>query len=91
MFNVNLALLNMMPIPILDGGHILFSLIEWIRRRPVSIKVMSAVQTVAIVLMIGLFLFISSRDVLREIRGSSAPKHGKAEPLQFAEPVEAKN
>lgn len=86
MFNVNLALLNMMPIPILDGGHILFSLIEWIRRRPVSIKVMSAVQTVAIVLMIGLFLFISYQDGRRVIKGNSSPKEGKTEELQFADP-----
>lgn len=91
MFNVNLALLNMMPIPILDGGHILFSLIEWVRRRPVSIKVMSAVQTAAIVLMIGLFLFISYRDVLRVGKSGDSPKEGTGK-IQFADPApESKN
>jgi regulator of sigma E protease len=92
MFNVNLALLNMMPIPILDGGHIVFSLIEAIRRRPVSVKIMSAVQTVAFVLMIGLFLFISYRDVLRVGRGSGSSKQEKSDDVQFSEAAgEVKN
>ena len=36
--NVNLALLNLLPLPVLDGGHITLSLIEAVRRRPVSAK-----------------------------------------------------
>ncbi len=37
-FNVNLALINLLPIPILDGGHIVLALIEGIRRRPINIR-----------------------------------------------------
>jgi len=89
-FNVNLALLNMMPIPILDGGHIMFAIIEWIRRRPVSFKVISAVQTAAFIIMIGLFLFISYRDVLRVGKGNG--QQDKSGPVEFPESApEVKN
>ena len=36
--SVNLGLINLLPIPVLDGGHLLLFLIEWIRRRPVSVR-----------------------------------------------------
>jgi regulator of sigma E protease len=61
--NVNLAILNMLPIPVLDGGHILFGLIESIRRRPLSIRVLEAVQGVCTLLIIGLIAYISIFDV----------------------------
>jgi regulator of sigma E protease len=60
--NVNLALLNMLPIPVLDGGHITLALIEGIRRRPVSIKIIGAIQTSCAVLIIGYMLFITFFD-----------------------------
>ena len=43
--NVNLALINLLPLPVLDGGHITLSLIEAIRRRPVSARILNSVQT----------------------------------------------
>jgi membrane-associated protease RseP (regulator of RpoE activity) len=65
LLNVNLAILNLMPIPILDGGHIMFSFVEWIRRRPLSVKVMYGVQTAFFVVFIGFFLFVTFFDVKR--------------------------
>ena len=51
--NVNLAILNMLPIPVLDGGHILFGLIESVRRKPLNMRVLEVVQGVCTVLIIG--------------------------------------
>ena len=61
--NVNLAILNMLPIPVLDGGHILFGLIESVRRKPLNIRVLEVVQGVCTVLIIGAIAYISFFDV----------------------------
>ncbi len=63
--NVNLAILNLLPIPILDGGHILFSLIEAVFRKPLHPKVVNLVSQVFAVLIIGVFVLLSGRDVRR--------------------------
>ena len=63
LMNVNLAILNMLPIPVLDGGHIVLALIEAVRRRPVSTRVLSAIQTGCAVLLIGFMLYIAFYDV----------------------------
>ncbi|HVU07526.1 MAG TPA: site-2 protease family protein [Verrucomicrobiae bacterium] len=60
--NVNLALLNLVPLPVLDGGHILLSLIEVIRRRPVSAKSLNAIQSGFAVLLIGFMIYIAFFD-----------------------------
>src|SRR6266702_442488 len=61
--NVNLAILNMLLIPVLDGGHILFGLIESVRRKPLNIRVLEVVQGVCTVLIIGAIAYISFFDV----------------------------
>jgi regulator of sigma E protease len=61
--NVNLAILNMLPIPVLDGGHIVLALIESVRRKPVNIRVLEVVQTSCAVLIIGYMLYITFFDV----------------------------
>jgi len=61
--NVNLALLNLLPIPVLDGGHILLALIEAVRRRPVNMRVLQVVQTACAVLIIGFMMYIAFFDV----------------------------
>ena len=61
--NVNLAILNMLPIPVLDGGHIVLSLIEAIRRKPVNIKILEFVQTGCAVLIIGYMAYVSFFDI----------------------------
>src|SRR6266849_2547809 len=63
LMNVNLALLNMLPIPVLDGGHILLAIIEGIRRRPISVRVISGIQTGCAVLLIGFMVYIAFYDV----------------------------
>ncbi|HEY0369013.1 MAG TPA: RIP metalloprotease RseP [Chthoniobacterales bacterium] len=61
--NVNLAILNMLPIPVLDGGHIVLALIESVRRKPVNIKVLEFVQTACAVLIIGYMAYVSFFDI----------------------------
>lgn len=61
--NVNLALLNMLPIPVLDGGHILLALIEAVRRKPLSMRILEVVQTACFVMIAGYMLYVSFYDV----------------------------
>ena len=61
--NVNLAILNMLPIPVLDGGHILFGLIESVRRKPLNMRVLEIVQGTCTVLIIGVIVYITFFDV----------------------------
>jgi regulator of sigma E protease len=61
--NVNLALLNLLPIPVLDGGHILLALIEWVRRRPVGIRFLLIVQNACAILIIGYMLYVTFFDI----------------------------
>ncbi|MDI6773977.1 MAG: RIP metalloprotease RseP [Verrucomicrobiota bacterium] len=63
--NVNLAIINLLPIPVLDGGHILFSLWEAGARRPVPEKVAGALVNVCMALLMGLLVFLSVRDLDR--------------------------
>jgi len=65
LISLNLGIINLLPIPILDGGHILFVLIEFIIGRPISIKAMVRIQNVFLVLLVILFLYISYNDILR--------------------------
>ncbi len=61
--NVNLAILNMLPLPVLDGGHITLALIEWIRGRAPNIRVLEYVQSAFVLMLLGLFLYITVLDV----------------------------
>lgn len=63
--NVNLAIINLLPIPVLDGGHILFSLWEAGSRRPVPERVANVLVNVCMVLLLGLLVFLSVRDLDR--------------------------
>lgn len=63
--NLNLAILNLLPFPVLDGGHILFSTYELIMRRPIHPKLIYALHTVFTVLLITLFLVVTFHDIRR--------------------------
>jgi regulator of sigma E protease len=57
-----LFLMNLLPLPLVDGGQIVIFLIEGVKRSPVSIKVQMAFQQVGIVLIVGLFAFVIFND-----------------------------
>ncbi len=63
LFNVNLAVLNMMPFPVLDGGHITLAILEKIFGRPVKAKPLEILQTVCALALISLMLFVTSKDL----------------------------
>ncbi len=63
LFNVNLAVLNMLPLPVLDGGHIVMAILEKIRGRQVGAQALGALQTVCALALISLMLFVTSKDI----------------------------
>lgn len=68
MLSVNLAFLNVLPIPVLDGGHLAFLLIEKLKGSPVSERVQSASQVVGMVLVGLLILYVTFNDIQRLIQ-----------------------
>ena len=68
LLSVNLGILNLLPIPVLDGGHLVFLTIEGIRRRPLSDWAMEASQKVGIFLLLSLMVFVFYNDILRLVQ-----------------------
>jgi len=64
LLNVNLAILNMLPIPVLDGGHTIMGLIEGIFRRKIPVKIQEWSTTIFAVLLISLMLYVTFHDVV---------------------------
>ena len=62
--SVNLGIMNLLPIPGLDGSRLLFLVVEGIRRKPLNRKVEAYVHTAGFVLLFGLFLVLTYRDLL---------------------------
>lgn len=65
LISVNLGLLNLLPIPVLDGGTIVFSLIEMLIRKPINQTVQEKLMQVGGVLLIGLMIFATFNDIMR--------------------------
>jgi regulator of sigma E protease len=63
--SVVLAFMNLLPIPGLDGGHILFLLIECIRRKPLSQKFMVRAQIIGMILLFALLFYANGMDLIR--------------------------
>ncbi|MBN1465323.1 RIP metalloprotease RseP [candidate division KSB1 bacterium] len=63
--SINLGLLNLLPIPVLDGGHLVLLTIEGVTRRPISNKIKMAVQQVGMALLLALMVFVIINDFLR--------------------------
>jgi len=63
--NVNLAIINLLPIPVLDGGHIMFSLWELVTRRPIHPKLVAWIYQVFFFLFIAAIILLSGRDFKR--------------------------
>ena len=61
----SLALFNLLPIPVLDGGHIFLAVVEWVIRRPVPVKVAYVLQNIFAVLLIGFMLYVTVFDIKR--------------------------
>ncbi len=71
--SINLGVLNLLPIPILDGGHLMFLTIEAIRRKPLSERVMIIAQKVGLAIIVTLMAFALYNDIMRIITGKTFP------------------
>lgn len=65
LLSVNLGILNLLPVPILDGGHLFFYFVEMILRKPVSFKAREVAQQVGLVLLLGLMILAFYNDIVR--------------------------
>ena len=65
MLNINLAFLNLLPLPVLDGGHITMAIIEKIRGRPLNVKFIEYATSVFAVLLISFMLYVTFFDLKR--------------------------
>jgi regulator of sigma E protease len=65
--SINLGVLNLLPIPILDGGHLFFTLIEAIRGRPLKVRTREIANYVGLAFLVALMLYATRNDILRLI------------------------
>jgi regulator of sigma E protease len=63
--SLNLAILNLLPIPVLDGGHILFASIEAITKKPIKAKTMEKFILPFLILLVVLFIYLTYQDIVR--------------------------
>ncbi|MEO8200576.1 MAG: RIP metalloprotease RseP [Gemmatimonadota bacterium] len=67
LISVNLAVLNLLPVPVLDGGQFVFLLAEGVTRRPLSLKLRERLTAVGLVLIVLLMVFAFSNDILKAL------------------------
>lgn len=67
--SINLGILNLLPIPVLDGGHLMFFSIEAVTGRPVNLKTREIAQQVGILLLMMLMVFVFYNDIMRIVSG----------------------
>jgi regulator of sigma E protease len=68
--SVDLGIINLLPVPVLDGGHIFMLAIEGLMRRDLSLQVKERVMQVGVVLILLLFVFVMYNDIMRTLRPS---------------------
>jgi len=69
LLSINLGILNLLPIPVLDGGHITFFVLEAIKGKPISLRKREVAQQVGLVLLISLMVFAFYNDLVRLFLG----------------------
>jgi len=84
LINVNLAIINLLPIPVFDGGHILFATIERLRSRALPADFIMTTQSVFMVLIFSFFVYISVFDVKRWVRDVRADQAEPQAPAAMA-------
>jgi hypothetical protein len=81
--NVNLAIMNMLPFPVLDGGHITMAIYEWIRGKTPPLKLLETMQLACVLLLLSFVGFVSIKDV----RGLKDDDSDDAVRITFAPPA----
>ena len=69
LISLNLGLLNLLPIPVLDGGQLIFIAVEGIIRKPVSLRIKERIMVVGLAMIVMLMLFATWNDISRLIVG----------------------
>lgn len=85
--NVNLAVMNMLPFPVLDGGHITMAIVEWIRRRPINLRVLEVVQTACVLLLLSFMAFVTMKDA-GDWFGGPKKREDISQQIKFLPPAE---
>lgn len=67
--SIQLGILNLLPVPILDGGHLFFNLIEFVIRRPLSLRIREIAQQVGLALLLLLMILAFYNDITRLVMG----------------------
>ncbi|KIX12053.1 RIP metalloprotease RseP [Dethiosulfatarculus sandiegensis] len=71
LISINLAILNLLPIPVLDGGHLFFFLIEAVRRKPVRVVTRERAQQAGLAILLMFMAFVFYNDIARLVTGAS--------------------
>ena len=66
--SINVGVINLIPFPAFDGGHILFLIIEKVRRKPVSQNIEATITGIGFILIMGLMLYVTFHDILKLIK-----------------------
>lgn len=69
LISINLGLLNLLPLPVLDGGHAVFILMEWVLHRRLPLKVQAAIHMVGIAFLLLLMILLTIQDIQRIVGG----------------------
>jgi regulator of sigma E protease len=83
--NVNLAVLNLLPFPVLDGGHITMAALEAVRRKPLNFRFLEMVQMACVMLLFGFMIFVTLKD-FGDLGGRAADRGEEAEEMRFDPP-----
>ncbi|MBN3033106.1 MAG: RIP metalloprotease RseP [Candidatus Saganbacteria bacterium] len=67
--SVNIGVLNLLPLPALDGGRVVFVLLEWIRKKPINAKLENQINYWGFVALLALMALVSAHDITRLLRG----------------------
>jgi len=69
LISVNLAVINFLPFPVVDGGHMVMLAIEKVRGKPLPVSVQSAITLAGLILLAAVFLFVTYHDIVRWVSG----------------------
>ena len=65
LLSINLGVINLLPLPVLDGGHLIIILIEAITRRKLPAKALMYIQMIGIALLVTIFVYATAKDILQ--------------------------